>query len=60
MFTCQNQSCRAQWKPADVTIKNEGQGDMFRCPICNARNKVVRSTKSDGHVVYKQPRSSEG
>ncbi|GAA5786029.1 hypothetical protein GCM10007860_27350 [Chitiniphilus shinanonensis] len=56
MFTCLNQSCGAQWKPEEVTIKNEGQGELFRCPLCGARNRVLRSVKPDGRVVYKQMR----
>ncbi|WP_200915324.1 hypothetical protein [Jeongeupia sp. HS-3] len=59
MFTCLNtQSCDAQWKPEEVTIKNEGQGELFRCPLCGARNPVIRNVKPDGRVIYKQVRPS--
>ncbi|AOY01938.1 hypothetical protein [Jeongeupia sp. USM3] len=54
MFTCLNQACEAQWQPEEVEIRNEGQGELFRCPLCRARNFVMRSEKSDGRVVYKQ------
>lgn len=53
VFTCRNQSCGAQWQPSDVVIKDEGQGLLFRCPICGARNYVERS-ETNGRVVYKQ------
>ena len=56
MFTCLNQSCGAQWKQEEVTIVNEGQGELFRCPLCHARNYVLRSDKPNGKVVYKQVR----
>ncbi|MGO4302516.1 hypothetical protein [Cupriavidus sp. RAF12] len=55
MFVCQNQSCGAQWAHGEVTIKNEGQGPLFRCPLCGARNRLMASNKSDGSVEYKQP-----
>ncbi|WP_432721392.1 hypothetical protein R0381_002487 [Jeongeupia wiesaeckerbachi] len=54
MFTCLNQACEAKWKPEEVEIRNEGQGELFRCPLCRARNFVTRSVKADGSVVYKQ------
>ncbi len=54
MFTCLNQSCDARWKQEEVVIKNEGQGELFRCPLCGARNRVVRSVKPNGRVTYKQ------
>lgn len=54
MFTCRNQSCQAQWDPADVVIKNEGQGLLFRCPMCGARNYVEKLEADDGTVVYEQ------
>ncbi|CAM2151508.1 putative Zinc finger/thioredoxin domain-containing protein [Pararobbsia alpina] len=56
MFTCKNQSCGAQWDPSEVEIHNEGQGMLFRCPMCGARNYVEQVTKKDGTVVYEQPR----
>ncbi|HTJ94888.1 MAG TPA: hypothetical protein VL424_17485 [Pararobbsia sp.] len=56
MFTCKNQSCGAQWNASDVDIHNEGQGPMYRCPMCGARNYVEPVTQKDGTVVYKQPR----
>lgn len=56
MFTCRNQSCGAQWDAADVDIHNEGQGLLFRCPQCGARNYVESVTKPDGTVAYKQAR----
>jgi hypothetical protein len=54
VFTCRNQSCEAQWAQSDVVIKNEGQGLMFRCPMCAARNYVERFDADDGSVVYEQ------
>jgi uncharacterized Zn finger protein len=54
MFTCRNQSCDAQWETSDVVIKNEGQGLMFRCPMCGARNYVERFDADDGTIVYEQ------
>lgn len=54
VFTCRNQSCQAQWELADITIKNEGQGLLFRCPMCGARNYVERFEADDGKVVYEQ------
>jgi predicted RNA-binding Zn-ribbon protein involved in translation (DUF1610 family) len=54
MFTCRNQSCDAQWAPSDVVIKNEGQGLLFRCPMCGARNYVARHQSADGEVTYEQ------
>ncbi|KAF0813422.1 hypothetical protein IGB42_01773 [Andreprevotia sp. IGB-42] len=56
MFTCLNQPCGAQWKLEEVVIKNEGQGELFRCPLCGARNRVIRSEKANGKVTYKQVR----
>lgn len=56
MFVCQNQPCGAQWKPAEVTIKNEGQGPLFRCPLCGARNYVQASQRRDGTIEYRQSR----
>ncbi len=58
MFTCINQSCGARWKLEEVTVQNEGQGELFRCPLCGARNHVIRSVKPDGRVTYKQVRVS--
>ncbi|WP_277186658.1 hypothetical protein [Caballeronia sp. BR00000012568055] len=54
MFTCRNQSCGADWSLADVVIKNEGQGLLFRCPMCGARNYVERHESDDGEVSYEQ------
>ena len=54
MFTCRNQSCGAQWAQADVVVKNEGQGLLFRCPMCGARNYVERVDTQDGSVVFQQ------
>jgi uncharacterized Zn finger protein len=54
VFKCRNQSCEAQWEQADVVIKNEGQGLLFRCPMCGARNYVERFDADDGSVVYEQ------
>jgi uncharacterized Zn finger protein len=54
MFTCRNQSCGADWTPADVVIKNEGQGLLFRCPMCGARNYVTRHDSPDGETTYEQ------
>jgi hypothetical protein len=54
MFTCRNQSCGQQWELADVKIKNEGQGLLFRCPLCGARNYVERFDGDDGQVLYEQ------
>ena len=54
MFTCRNQSCGASWEQSEVVIKNEGQGLLFRCPMCGARNYVDRIEAEDGSVVYEQ------
>lgn len=54
MFTCKNQSCSTQWELSDVVIKDEGQGPLFRCAVCGARNYVKRIETKDGTVVYKQ------
>jgi uncharacterized Zn finger protein len=54
MFTCRNQSCEAQWETSDVVIKNEGQGLLFRCPMCGARNYVARHESPEGDVSYEQ------
>lgn len=54
VFTCRNQSCEAQWEQSDVVIKNEGQGLLFRCPMCGARNYVERFDAEDGSVLYEQ------
>jgi len=54
VFTCRNQSCDAQWALSDVVIKNEGQGLLFRCPMCGARNYVERFEGDDGTVLYEQ------
>ena len=39
---------------SDVVIKNEGQGLLFRCPMCGARNYVERFDGDDGSVHYEQ------
>ena len=54
MLICRNQSCQAQWEPSDVVIKNEGQGLLFRCPMCGARNYVEKFEAEDGTIVYEQ------
>jgi uncharacterized Zn finger protein len=54
VFICRNQSCGTQWEQSDVAIKNEGQGLLFRCPMCGARNYVERLDAEDGAIVYKQ------
>lgn len=54
MFTCRNQSCQAQWALSDIVIKNEGQGLLFRCPMCGARNYVEQIEADDGTLVYEQ------
>lgn len=54
MFTCRNQSCGTQWEQSDVVIKDEGQGLLFRCPMCRARNYVERFDAEDGSIVYEQ------
>lgn len=56
MFVCQNQSCGARWEPTEVVVKNEGQGPIFRCPQCGARNRLMASHRADGSVDYKQVR----
>ncbi|WP_166444119.1 hypothetical protein [Pararobbsia silviterrae] len=56
MFTCRNQSCGAKWDVSEVDIHNEGQGLLFRCPMCGARNYVEAVTQKDGALVYKQAR----
>jgi hypothetical protein len=54
VFTCRNQSCGTQWETSDVVIKDEGQGLLFRCPLCGARNYVERFDADDGTIVYEQ------
>ncbi|MBB0026646.1 MULTISPECIES: hypothetical protein [Ralstonia] len=54
MFICINQSCGTQWQLSDVVIKDEGQGPLFRCALCGARNYVERFEAADGTVVYEQ------
>lgn len=56
MFVCQNQPCGARWMPAEVVIKNEGHGPIFRCPLCGARNRLMASHRADGSIDYKQLR----
>lgn len=59
-FTCQNQSCGARWKSDEISIVNEGQGPLFRCPICNSRNRLVTRVEPDGTTVYRQRRNGPG
>ncbi|MFM0323886.1 hypothetical protein [Caballeronia glebae] len=54
MFTCRNKSCGAEWALSDVDIHNEGQGLLFRCPMCGARNYVKPQKTKEGEVSYKQ------
>jgi hypothetical protein len=54
VFTCRNQSCGTQWEQSDVVIKDEGQGLLFRCPLCGARNYLERFEDDEGNVVYEQ------
>lgn len=54
MFTCRNQSCGTQWEQSDVVIKDEGQGLLFRCPLCGARNYLERFEDDEGKVVSEQ------
>lgn len=54
MFTCRNQPCRSEWQLSDVDIHDEGQGLLFRCPVCGARNKVEQITADDGTTRYEQ------
>jgi hypothetical protein len=54
VFTCKNQSCGTQWELPSVVIKNEGQGPLFRCALCGARNYVERFETDDGTIVYEQ------
>ncbi|CAM2191093.1 hypothetical protein PXJ20_02855 [Paraburkholderia sp. A1RI_3L] len=53
-FVCRNQSCGQPWELSDVVIKNEGQGLLFRCPLCGARNYVERFEDDEGNVLYEQ------
>jgi len=53
-FVCRNQSCGASWEPSEVAIHNEGQGLLFRCPLCGARNYVERVEAKDGTATYVQ------
>lgn len=54
MFVCQNQPCGAQWSPEEVEIRNEGQGPLFRCPLCGARNHLEAREGADGALKYRQ------
>ncbi|WP_019449265.1 hypothetical protein [Cupriavidus sp. BIS7] len=54
MFVCQNQPCGARWAPDEVEIHNEGQGPIFRCPLCGARNYLQASKGRGGAITYKQ------
>ena len=59
-YTCQNQSCGARWEAREVQVVNEGQGPLFRCPICGARNRLVSRVEPDGTTVYRQRRTPAG
>nr|WP_232348117.1 hypothetical protein [Cupriavidus taiwanensis] len=37
-----------------MQIRDEGQGLVFRCPQCGARNHVVARTAKDGSTSYRQ------
>jgi hypothetical protein len=54
MLICRNQSCGASWESAEVLVKNEGQGLMFRCALCGTRNPVIRRDLADGKFVFEQ------
>ncbi len=54
MFVCQNQPCGARWAPDEVEIHNEGQGPIFRCPLCGARNYLQASKGPGGAITYKR------
>ena len=54
MFVCGNQACGASWEQDEVQIRDEGQGLVFRCPQCGARNHVVARTAKDGSTSYRQ------
>jgi hypothetical protein len=54
MLVCRNQSCAAHWTAEEVEFRNEGQGLMFRCPVCGARNPVNKIVKADGTIEYDQ------
>ncbi|MGI4812189.1 MAG: hypothetical protein ACRYG5_03805 [Janthinobacterium lividum] len=54
MLTCRNQPCGAQWEQSDVIVKNEGQGLLFRCPLCGTRNYVERIDLPDGSMRFEQ------
>jgi hypothetical protein len=53
-FVCRNQSCGTPWEQSEVVIKNEGQGPLFRCPLCGARNYLEKFEDDEGNVVYEQ------
>lgn len=59
-FVCINQPCRAEWQLSDVDIHNEGQGLLFRCPMCGARNKVTRVDDVEGEARYMQGEAPSG
>lgn len=54
MFVCQNQPCGAHWSLDEVEIRNEGQGPLFRCPMCGARNHLEARKGRDGALQYRQ------
>jgi len=50
MFICRNQPCGAEWQLADVLIKNEGQGLMFRLPhVWRAQQGCSATTRPTAH-----------
>jgi hypothetical protein len=53
-FVCRNQSCGTPWEQTEVVIKNEGQGPLFRCPLCGARNYLEKFEDDEGNPVYEQ------
>ncbi|MEN7530042.1 MULTISPECIES: hypothetical protein [unclassified Cupriavidus] len=54
MFVCQNQPCGARWADDEVEIRNEGQGPLFRCPQCGARNLLEVRPGSGDTPTYRQ------
>lgn len=54
MFVCGNQACGARWEQDEVQVRDEGQGLVFRCPQCGARNHVEARTAADGSTKYRQ------
>lgn len=63
MFTCINQSCGTQWQLSDVVIKDEGQGPLFRCALCGARNCIQAASLPialAGHDLIAQAKTGSG